>query len=107
MNLLSLLLPVFVDLNWSEIFKPLYEMFMGNETSGMTGIIGNEFLLGGFIFLILLLLTLMFGLGMLIGAVVIIPSLFAVFNFIPDLRIIVAIILGLVIGIGLHHLIKR
>lgn len=70
-------------------------------------IIGDDMLFGLFIFMILFILTLMFGLGMLVGSVVIIPSLFAVFQYIPDLRIIVAIICGLVFGLGLHRLVRR
>jgi len=97
-----------VDLNWSIITDGIYELFAGNETSGLDGVIGNDpILIGAFIFLVLFILTLIFGLGMLVGSVVFIPTMFALFQFIPDLRIIVAIICGLVFGLGLHRLIKR
>ena len=98
-------MPLAIDLNWSKIIDPIYELFMGNEE--MMGIFESELLLGGFIFLVLMLMTLMFGLGMLIGSVVIIPSLFAIFNYVPNLRVIVAIILGLMFGLGLNRMIRR
>jgi hypothetical protein len=104
-----------ININWSEIVDPLEKMFLGGQNytdlSGVPqttqGIIGDPMLLGAFIFIVLFILTLMFGLGMLVGSVVIIPSLFAVFNYIPDLRILVAIICGLVFGLGLQKLIRR
>ena len=105
MQFLTLLL---IDLNWDNITRPIYELFAGNDTTGVEGVIGNDpMLIGAFLFLILLILTFMFGLGMLVGSVVIIPSLFAVFDFVPDLRIIVAIICGLLFGLGLNQLIRR
>lgn len=97
-----------LNINWENITTPIYELFMGNETNAVEGVIGNDpMLLGGFLFLILFVLTLILGLGMLVGSVVIIPTLFSIFNFIPDLRIIVAIICGLLFGLGLHQLIRR
>ena len=106
--MLKLFILLIININWDNITNPIYELFAGNESQGLEGVIGNDpMLLGAFIFLILFVLTLMFGLGMLVGSVVIIPSLFAVFNYIPDLRIIVAIICGLIFGLGLHRLIRR
>jgi hypothetical protein len=97
-----------IDLDWGKLIDPIYEMFMGNATKGITGMFeGNTMLLGAFILIIFLILTMMFGLGMLVGTVVIIPALFAVFGFIPDLRIIIAIIAGLLFGLGLHKLVRR
>ncbi len=106
--MLDFFILLIIDLNWSEITNPIYELFAGNESSGVSGVIGADpMIIGAFIFVALLILTLMFGLGMLVGTVIIIPSLFAVFDFIPDLRIIVAIITGLIFGLGLHRLIRR
>jgi hypothetical protein len=105
-----------ININWSQITDPIGRMFSGGETyiglDGLnhttTGIIGNDpMLLGAFVFFILFVLTLMFGLGMLVGSVVIIPSLFAVFQWIPTFQVIVAIICGLVFGLGLHRLVRR
>jgi hypothetical protein len=106
--IMQTLLPIFaIDLNWGNITRPIYELFMGNETAGVTGVIGDEMLLGVFLLLIFMILTFMFGLGMLIGSPVIIASLFAVFKWIPNLRVVVAIIIGLLFGLALHRLIKR
>ena len=106
--MLQSLILLLIDINWNNITNPIYELFVGNESQGIEGVLGNDImLLGAFLFLILFVLTLMFGLGMLVGSVVILPSLFAVFNYIPDLRIIVAIICGLIFGLGLHRLIRR
>lgn len=97
-----------IDLNWSDITDPIHDMFMGNETREIIGMFGgDEMLLGMLIFIILFVITLLFGLGMLVGSVVIIPTLFAIFQYVPDLKIIVAIISGLMLGIGFHKIIKR
>lgn len=71
------------------------------------GIFGSELYLGIFIFLFLMIFTLVLGLGMLVGSVVLIPGLFLVFKYIPSGRIILAIVLGLFVGIGLNQLIRR
>ena len=97
-----------LPMNWENITTPIYELFIGNETSGVQGVLGNDpMLLGAFVMIVFLVLTLILGLGMLVGSVVLIPSLFSIFNYIPDLRIIVAIICGLLFGMGLHQLIRR
>jgi hypothetical protein len=85
------------------IMEDIAEIFIGDS-----GIFGAEPVLAGlFVFLIFAVLTLIFGLGMLIGSVVLIPVLFLVFETIPDLRIIVAIFMGLIFGIGLSRIVRR
>ena len=84
---------------WSDVTDPIMEMLMG--------IFGSELILGVFIFLIILIFTFIFGLGMLVGIVPLIPAMFIVFGFIPSGRIILALILGFVVGIGLNKLIRR
>lgn len=64
-------------------------------------------LLGVFVFMIFFILTLVFGLGMLVGSVIIIPVLFVIFEWIPDLKIVVALIMGLMFGMALNKLVKR
>lgn len=113
---LAFIMSIFaIDVNWTSITDPINRMFNGGtwvdpvtgHTQSITGIMGDPTLTGLFIFLILFILTMVFGLGMLIGSVVIIPSLFAVFQYIPELRILVAIICGLIFGMGLHRMVKR
>jgi hypothetical protein len=70
-------------------------------------IFGSTLLIGIVIFLFFFIVTLLLGLGMLVGSVVLLPSLFIVFEFIPSLRIIVAIALGLIFGLALNKLIRR
>jgi len=105
-----------ITIDWGAITDPIKKMFIGGENyTGLDGlphithgIIGNDpMLLGVFIFLVLFLLTLMFGLGILIGVVVIIPASFAVFQYVPNLQIVIAIICGLVFGLTLHKLVRR
>lgn len=104
-----------LNVNWSSITDPIGRMFNGGTwtdpatgtTHSITGIMGDPTITGLFLFLILFVLTMVFGLGMLIGSVVLIPSMFAVFQYIPELRILVAIICGLIFGMGLHRLVKR
>jgi hypothetical protein len=107
-----------VNTDWTSIFDGIGRMFTGGnytDSNGIyhsvTGIFGGGFdsrsLLGIFIFMILFILTAMYGMGILIGSVAIIPSVFAVIGYLPDLTIIVAIIVGLVFGLGLNRLIRR
>jgi hypothetical protein len=108
-----------INVNWSQIVDPIGKLFSGGETyvgldglnhttTGILGSVGGDpMLMGAFVFFVLFVLTLVFGLGMLVGSVVIIPSLFAVFQWIPNLQIVVAIICGLVFGLGLHRLVRR
>lgn len=96
-----------VDIDWSKIIDPIGELIFGND-AGLEGIIGeNEMVAGLFLFMILFLFTLIMGLGMLIGCVAIIPSLFAVFQYIPSLQMLVAIICGLLFGFALNRVVKR
>lgn len=97
-----------VNVNWSSILDPIGDMF--TKENGIIGWLGGEnnmMLVGAVVFVFFFALTLIFGLGMLVGSVVLIPSLFVVFQYIPPLRIIVAIIIGLVFGLGLNRLIRR
>jgi len=105
-----------INVNWSSIVDPIGRMFNGgNITDPVTGITshvtgmfeGDPMLFGLFLFMIFLLLTLIFGIGLLIGTVILIPASFAVFQYIPDLRILIAIMAGLLFGIALHKLIRR
>jgi len=106
-----------INVNWSSIVDPIGRMFTGNwnTTDPATGIVTNHIgmfygdttLFGLFLFMIFLLLTLIFGIGLLIGTVILIPASFAVFQYIPDLRILIAIMAGLLFGIALHKLIRR
>lgn len=96
-----------IDIDWGDYTDPIYELFMGSE--GTEGVLGNDagYLLAAFIFIIFLILTLMFGLGMLIGSVILIPASFAIFDFVPPFRIVFALIAGLVFGLALHKLVRR
>jgi len=106
------LIHIFLAVSWDNIFQKIGTLFMGNET--VNGIFGggnpgggDPILAGVFLFIILFILTAIWGLGMMIGSAVIIPITFSVFQFIPGLKIIVAIICGLVFGIALHKLVRR
>ena len=78
---------------------------IGEMITDMFG--GNDLLIGVFLLVMFTILTFLFGLGMLVGSVVIIPTMFAVFRYIPSLRIVLAIFLGLVFGLALNKFIKR
>lgn len=93
--------------DWSEILDPIGELFTG-DGGDLEGVIGDNLMIVGlFIFLVLFLFTLMMGLGMLVGSVVLIPSMFAVFQYIPSLQIVVAIICGLLFGFALNRIVRR
>lgn len=107
-----------LTVNWTTIFDGIGRMFSGGTytdpggvTHSVTGIFGGGFdtqaIMGLFIFIILFILTAMWGLGILIGSVAIIPSVFAVIGYIPELRIIVAIVVALIFGLGVNRFIRR
>ena len=93
--LLSLILMNIIE----EVTGPIGETFMD--------LFGSELILGVFLFMIILIFTFIFGLGMIVGSVVLIPAMFLVFKYIPSGRIILAIMLGLLFGMALNRLIRR
>lgn len=113
--LIGNLLSVFaINTAWDNITRGIGDMFLGNGTQGVEGIFGGmggsaigEIVLGLLILMFFLFMTIVYGMGMVVGSVILIPSLFAVFQFIPPLRIIVAIVLGIVLGLALHRFVKR
>ena len=90
---------------WDDITGPIVDVFVG--TSETAGMFGDPLLMGIFLFIIFLIFTFIFGLGMLVGSVVLIPALYLVFEWIPEGQIILAIILGLLFGMALNRLIRR
>lgn len=111
-------LTLHINVSWTHIFDDIGIMFTGGNHTlpngtviPVVGIFGGGMdtnaLLGIFIFLILFVLTALFGMGMLVGSVVLIPTVFAVIGYIPELRIIVAIIVGILFGLGLNRLVRR
>jgi len=88
-----------------DITGPIYDIFAG--TPETAGLFGDPLLMGIFLFIIFLIFTFIFGLGMLVGSVVLIPALYLVFEWIPEGQIILAIILGLIFGMALNRLIRR
>lgn len=89
----------FVLLAMGDIFHEIYSAFYT--------LFGSDLVLGVMIFLFFFVFTLILGLGMLVGSVVILPSMFLVFEYVPDLKIFVAIFAGLFVGMGLHKFINR
>jgi len=103
-----------IDVGWDSIFGKIQGLFLGGnytDAHGIVhpfyGVIGDPVVLGAIIFMFFFILTAVWGLGILIGSVVIIPASFAVFQYIPQLAIVVAIICGLIFGMGLNRLVRR
>jgi len=82
-----------------DIFHEIYQ--------SMHNLMGSDLILAGIIFLFFFVFTLILGLGMLIGSVVLIPAMFLLFEFVPDLKIFIALFLGLFVGLALHKFINR
>ena len=97
MNMMSIM--PFIVMATGDIFHEIYE--------SMSTLFGSDLILGAMIFLFFLVFTLVLGLGMIIGSVVLIPAMFLIFDYVPDLRIFVAMFLGLIVGLGLHKFINR
>lgn len=97
--LLQTLLSFVLAVNWSSITQPFADM--GTDLIGQPALIG----------LIILLFFMMFALVLYIpfeGVVcVMIPTLFLVFTFIAPLRIVVAVLVGLMIGMALIKWVRR
>lgn len=89
------------------VIMTIFDDFTDPISDTFHQIFGSELLLGIFVFIIIMILVFIFGLGFIVGSVVFIPAMFLVFGFIPSGRIILAIILGLFVGLGLHRLMRR
>lgn len=96
---LAVAFPFIVMVNVNEIAELVGGLF--------TTIFGSDLLIGVVLFMFFMILTLIIGLGMVVGSVVLIPSLFLVFQYIPDIKIIVAIVIGMLVGLALNKLIRR
>jgi hypothetical protein len=90
---------------FDDFLRPIRELFLGSDD--VVGILGSELLVGIFLFIILFIFTFIFGLGMIVGSVALIPALFLVFGYIPSGRILLAIVLGLMVGLGFQRMVKR
>lgn len=100
-----------LPVNWSQIIDPINRLFMGgtDPSTGTTvsGIIGDPIFMAIFLFMFMFILTAILGLGFLVGSVVIIPTAFLIFQWVPELRIFFAIILGGMLGIALNKFISN
>lgn len=101
-----------LNVNWSQIIDPIQRMFMGgvdpNTGLPIQGIIGGDpIFMAIFLFMFMFILTAVLGLGFLVGSVVIIPTAFLIFQWVPELRIFFAIILGGLLGLMLNKLISN
>jgi len=85
------------------IFDSIIESFeyLGNE------LLGNPLLIGAVIFLFFIMLMMLLLLPFEVMVVAMIPLGFGVFEFIPQLRLIFAILAGIVIGLGLIKWYRR
>jgi len=107
--------------SWGNIMSDIGRMFFGGNYTNSTGVtvpvegifgplggaaIGG-IIAGLIILMFFLIITAVYGIGILIGSAILLPALFAVFQFIPPLRIIVAIFAGLLFGLGLHKFVRR
>jgi hypothetical protein len=102
------------NVNWSGILDGINRLFLGGNWTDTLGFHSVDGLFGGstemmalFIFLFFLIMTFFLGLGMLVGSVVIIPSLFAIFQYIPSMKIIVGLVCGLIFGFALQRMYRR
>lgn len=97
--MLEALLFFIMDVNWSSITQPLIDM--GTDLIGQPSLIGLIVLL--FFFLFALVLYIPFE-----GVVcIMIPTLYLVFDKLSPLRIVVAVMVGLMIGMALVKWVRR
>lgn len=100
-----------LPVNWSQIIDPISRLFMGGTDPGtgihISGIIGDPLFMAIFLFMFMFILTAVLGLGFLVGSVVIIPTAFLIFQWVPELRVFFAIILGGLLGIVLNKFVSN
>jgi hypothetical protein len=105
-----------VPVDWNTITDGIHRLFLGgNYTDPNTGQIhyitgllgGDPIIVAMIIFLFFIIIIGLFGMTLIIGSVILLPLMFFLFQWIPPLRIIVAIILGIIFGFGLHRIIRR
>jgi hypothetical protein len=118
---LALIHSVFTAVGWGGIADSIARLFFGGNYTNSTGAVvpvngifsafGGEavggMIAGLIILMFFLIITAIYGMGVLIGSSILIPAMFAVFQFIPPLRIIIAIVVGLILGLGFHKFVKR
>lgn len=85
--------------NWSSLSAPFEDL--------ATNLIGSPVLIGILVFLFFLLLMLVAKFDFETMVVVLVPVMFIVFFWIEQLRIIIGILLGILIGIGLLKWYRR
>jgi len=93
-------------MDFINIFMSI-ESVGGDVVNTYSDILGNSALIGILLFIFFFVVTLILGLGMLVGSVVLLPAMFMVFEFADDFKIIVAIVLGLIFGMALNKIIRR
>ena len=103
---MNMVFSFFVLSAFTNLTKEFYRVFV-EGTDKFSPIFGSPEILAVVIFIFIMVFTLVLGLGMLVGCVVVIPGLFLVFAYVPDFQIFIAIILGLIVGLGLNKVIKR
>ena len=108
------LLTTHVNVNWTGTLNDIQRMFLGGNWTDALGFHSLDGIFGGstelmaiFIFLFFLIMTFFLGLGMLVGSVVLIPAMFAIFQWVPSLKIIVGLICGLIFGFALQRMYRR
>lgn len=118
-SLLLSILTIFPS--WTNISQDIGRMFFGGNYTNATGVVVpvegifgpiggpgiGSIMIGMLILMFFLVITAIYGMGIVIGSSILLPAFFAVFQYIPSLRIIVAIIVGVCVGLGLHRLVKR
>lgn len=105
-----------LNVNWNNMTDGIGRLFGGgNWTDPQTGIThyvhgilgGDMTIISIVIFLFFFIVAGVMGLSFIIGSVVFLPLMFFLFQYLPHLQFIVAIIVGLILGFGLHRIIRR
>jgi len=97
--MLQALVTFVLAVNWSSITQPFADMG--------TDLIGQPALMGLIILLFFLMFALILYLPMEAVVCIMMPTLYLVFTFIPPLKIVVAVMVGLMIGMALIKWVRR
>lgn len=84
---------------WTNITQPFSYL--------AENLLGDPLITGLVIFLFIMFFALMLYIPFEALVVIMLPTLFLVFNYIPQLQIVVALLVGILIGLGLLKWIRR
>jgi len=96
-----------LDFSFPFVVLTIWDSLVNPFSSLADDLIGNPMLIGAVVFMFFILFMLVLFIPFEGMVVCLIPMFFIVFTWIPQLRIVVAIVVGIGIGLGLIKWVRR